>query len=383
MLVGFVVGHGNAHSADVPPEGATIPIVHTWGDLLATTPITVESDFAIPGGSATSPPGKQIFVKVHLGIDRDQAASFGGVVIYCLSERVSFWSTSFQLLGPFVLSGEEIGAKQPYLQTVRSNFSRAFGDSRYFLYSGALQPRGPGKYRVSLFAHNGVYGPTAKPVAVRIVTVTGAPRMPWSPWGESKKEDMRWKGDLGTIRGMTETYTSMTVSNPNGRIGIPQTNTIFIPQKLPTPGTQLPRLTAEKPDPETHLEKKGNDLVVKMNHEVAIYYPDDHFLTRWWVNDKAFVPDPDAAESNVSTIRSLAARVWNVKEVHFELDFRPERLDAKKGDKIGLQLLFCPAGWGISINVSVDPTTPPPPPAFYSYASNRIDFIYSGDPNHP
>ncbi len=83
--------------------------------------------------------------------------------------------------------------------------------------------------------------------------------------------------------------------------------------------------------------------------------------------------------------------VWYTLEVHFDLAFDPKALGVKKGDKVAVQLLFCPNGWlettpfqakGLEA-MDMEENPPKQPPAYYSETSNRVEFIYSGDPKHP
>jgi hypothetical protein len=332
-------------------------------------------------------------VSVQVGIDRDHATSHGSVLLYCLVKGVAFAKgRTGNDLGPFVVGAQEVGGV-PISWPLSELHLRATSDSNSLLYTHSLPLRGPGKYVVSLFPSGMIEGKAAPQALATIeVTVAGQAILPWSPWGASKKEDQRFSHG-GALPGMTDSYTSMSVCNPLGDIGNPVPETLLFPKEIPGPGTPLPRLIPDEPDAATHLTMDGNSLVVTVHPQLKIYFPDDHFLTRWWINDHPFVPDPDVEDSNRPTIRCLAARVWYVAEVHFELDFRPERLGAKKGDRIGVQLLYCPNGWLSRVGDSTlgspfaddifRPADTSPPPASFSFPSNRIDFVYSGDAANP
>ncbi len=384
---------GLLHAADAPPAIPSIPVVHTWGDLLATTPITVESDKVLPPGSKPKPgdSSKLTTVSVHVGIDRDHSTSYGGALLYCLAKGVSFLRTTDQDLGPFrvcIHDANGITTAEGVMAYWSSIYS-TYNGSSYLLFTQSFPLGGSGKYVIELLQPLKPGSKLTPKIFARTeVQVSGEPVLPWSPWGESKKEELRWSPQGGDVLGMTDTYTSMTVCNPVGGIAIPKTPEPFIIyQEVPARNTLLPQLNPEQPDAETQLKMVGNNLVVTMSRELEIYFPDDHFLTCWWVNDKPYVPDPNIVEEQ--KLRDLGARIWDVKQVHFVLDFRPERLGAKKGDKISVQLLFCTGGWQgcgwlsqAAMAKSMRDQGTSLPPANFSFPSNRVDFIYSGDPKN-
>ncbi len=86
---------------------------------------------------------------------------------------------------------------------------------------------------------------------------------------------------------------------------------------------------------------KGKEIVIRADSEFTTSRPDYHFLARWWVNGKPFVPK----QSDTLWEFSGYGRVSEEKELRLEFEFRPERLGAKPGDKIGLQLLHCESQW--------------------------------------
>jgi hypothetical protein len=63
------------------------------------------------------------------------------------------------------------------------------------------------------------------------------------------------------------------------------------------------------------------------------------FMARWWVNDR-----PVAAKQMDHEAATLTSRAQFVKEALLRLHFDAAGLGAKTGDKIGVQLLFCPDG---------------------------------------
>ncbi len=85
----------------------------------------------------------------------------------------------------------------------------------------------------------------------------------------------------------------------------------------------------------------------------------------------------------------MGAQVWYTQEVHFDLSFKPDWLGAKKGDRVGVQFLYCPDGFTLLRMPSPEFTSEAEFPGAvfsrtgFSELSNRIEFTYSGDPKHP
>ena len=106
-------------------------------------------------------------------------------------------------------------------------------------------------------------------------------------------------------------------------------------------------------------------------------YPERNFLTRWWVNDMPAEPKPGVADR---VVFQRNGPVSSVTEMHFIMEFHPESLNAKKGDKIGVQLLFCPRGQSSQDDGAVQAThlqsisslirSTPPPSATLQIGSN-------------
>ena len=101
-----------------------------------------------------------------------------------------------------------------------------------------------------------------------------------------------------------------------------------------------------------------------------MYRPDRRFLARWWVNGKPFVPSQMAMQ-----LMDENGRVTTGARLDLLLDFDPARFDARPGGRIGLQLLYCRAGWELATDEKVgmlraDPSDEGP----LFLLSNRIEF---------
>ncbi len=220
-----------------------------------------------------------------------------------------------------------------------------------------------------------------KPVARAVVKVVEKPGTFWFPWGEPDKEPA---ADSGSV----EDFSHMQVANPVGGVALPEWKGYMgiAIDKIPDGKQPLPQITPADADPGIQLSVKGSRLTVKLaDDEISTYFPDDHFLTRWWVNGKPVQLKVDAPDQKWN--RAIGAADVRVKEIRFQMEFHPDRLAVKKGDTVGVQLLFCPQGWEYSGNKAMAQEVKAimlddgrPKPLSISRMSNKVEFVYSGNP---
>ncbi|HWB58095.1 MAG TPA: hypothetical protein VG733_01320 [Chthoniobacteraceae bacterium] len=365
----------NAFAADdekTAPMPATtqIAVTRSWGDLLAQKPASVRS------------------AGCKLGISAATGAVNGAVVLYCFTEKdPGEVPDGEDTLGPLTVDVEGPGDAIAQVKEKRSALAYARREAAGYLYMKIVPLRIEGKYRVKLSEETKEGDKlVTRVVAEAAVEVAGKPAaQAWSPWCDPDKEqpaDALAEGD--------DEYASMDVANPPGGVALPDWpgyERVAI-EKLPKAAQPLPPVFPAETDPSVKLEIKDGDLAVKLDEEISIYFPDEKFLTRWWVNGKPFVPDP--AKLPQQKPRALAAPEILVKEARFHMEFHPERLGVKKGDTVAVQLLFCRRGWtalgeaqmarqkeaqlrdGEPVNL-----------LFISRLSNKVEFVYSGDPTKP
>jgi hypothetical protein len=107
-------------------------------------------------------------------------------------------------------------------------------------------------------------------------------------------------------------------------------------------GARLPALLPEEAgglrltvDPDTLL------LRVEPGQEITSGRPDWHFLARWWVNGKPFFPRPVLPIPQ----RGGVKLDFSDEDVAMQLRLDAKKLGARPGDRVELQLLYCPSGW--------------------------------------
>jgi hypothetical protein len=131
----------------------------------------------------------------------------------------------------------------------------------------------------------------------------------------------------------------------------------------------LPRLFPE--DFAGDLKLKFEEGVLKISSDSLIFTarPDSHFLTRWWINGKPYIPEDSGLDSSSNQNGMLSV---NGKVLHLDLDFAPGRIGARNGDRIGLQLLYLDHGWQF-VEPSLDLRMPQLESR--SLLSNKVEFI--------
>ncbi|MDD5260363.1 MAG: hypothetical protein PHD76_00800 [Methylacidiphilales bacterium] len=387
LLACAVIGLGFSaigRAAD-PEKPATLSEVRTWGDLLAQKPVEILKPWGHDGPSKS----RQSF---KIGIDRTRSMRYGGVVLYCLvqgdAKQYGIWGGEDSSLGPFWFKIQPPG---DIARTLSSGFDidgPLHQPGAAVLYMKTIPLDLAGDYSIyveGLASEQNSKNATRTIIAQATVKVSGVSTILWMPWmkSQSNAENNASPAD--------DHYSVMNVANPSSGVALPKCEgwePIVIP-KLSDIKYLLPEFIPSKPDAGLQLALEGNDLVMNFDEEISTHFSDEHFLTRWWVNGKPFIPKLEILGNAIKS-RALDAKEMSVRDEHFRMEFHPEVLGVKKGDTVGVQLLFCPHGWeyvgpaqmaqaqesraklaGISANLEI--------PSI-SRLSNRIDFIYSGDP---
>jgi hypothetical protein len=104
---------------------------------------------------------------------------------------------------------------------------------------------------------------------------------------------------------------------------------------------KLPTFLPDDEKPALTIKKVGKELVIRADTNFTTSRPERHFLARWWVNGKPFVPK----QTDKFSIFAGYGLVKEDEELRVEFDFRPERLGARPGDKISLQLMHSESCW--------------------------------------
>ena len=317
-----------APAADEQPVYVAVPVVAAvrgWGDLLAQPVIDL-------GGG----------VRVRLGLESATGAASSSMLLYCLAEGFTAPNSGSgeDHLGPVRISLAVDGVWEQKTQNVWSRqISESRQDARDLpLFARMIPIAKPATYAVAITNAGG------KLLATASVVVTTVDPNPWGSLGTSRflRAPERAPAEPGA-------KSSALVSF--GFVGsFPAIPTCDGLQALawyqPNQGDQvhqpLPRLLPATPDPRLKLSWRGGRLVLDSELPLMIcggYLP---ILMRWWVNDRQLVP------SSATRQKFNGGAIVEVHQVVLDGDLDPAVLGAKSGDRIGVQLLYCPYGWGPS-----------------------------------
>jgi hypothetical protein len=282
---------------DVP---APIPVVKTLEQLQTVTPIDL-------GGG----------VKIRLGLEATKVPQWSGALLYCLTEGYTPPSNGSGV-APFGPVHADFWFEEEKKEAAEVMRWEANGKSPKgtYLYVRALPIDRVGTYHVAVTDRQG------KVLAIVSVDATKDFFHPWMPW----------------LEGVDQPVT------PSEGIALPSVDTLG-PAAFFEPGSTikgyLPRFLPADEKPRLTIKMEGKEIVIRAEAEFTTSRPDRHFLARWWVNDKPFVPK----QTDKSWEIAGYGRVSEDKELRLDFRFRPERLGAKPGDKIGLQLMHSEGGW--------------------------------------
>lgn len=362
--------------------GAAVTVVHSWSELLATKPIEIESEHAILPGVDANGSKAPVTEQVWVGIDRDHTTCQSAVLLYCAAKGVAFQQGFEGNLGPFRVEVQGPEPEQNSFNIAQEQVLPPFGPSTFVLSTHSVPVNVAGLYMIKLYQrYQADFAP--KLMAEIAVHVAGNPVNPWSPWSEPDQPGVQmgvqpWTNEGDMVR--------IDVSNPNGGTGVPDAmrGPFFYPEEL-VRYMALPQLMpGADDDPNARLSVRGDNLVLEAK-DLQWESPLQRCLTRWWINDKPILP---GALQGFQQLWGGGGqqRDENPTAIHYHLEFAPERLGAKKGDRIGVQLLYCPKGthvWGLPDYGMEAATLSLVPPSYLSSISNRIDFVYSGNPKKP
>ena len=302
---------------------ASIQVVQTWQDLLNQPPTSV--------GTGTA----------RLGIEARRSPYRSGILLYCLTDGYSppqEWKERCRL-GPFKVEIQHEQDTRERIQKGVAMVRRAPPDiaRSTALFRCSIHLDRPGKFLVRVLTLDGDL------IAETEVVATRKEFHPWMPLQPvSGQAQVLERDRIG--------YDAVAhVANRAKGIAIPRFDGLA-PMLFSNDG---PEATVRKPADEKlpallpvdagsalTIEATAADLVIESKQNIVLARPDWHFLVRWWVNGKAYIPD-----QLLEAFKDENGMVVMGKKLLLHLDFVPHRIGAKAGDEIELQLLYCKHGW--------------------------------------
>jgi hypothetical protein len=302
----------------------TIRVVATWADLLRQPVIDA-------GGG----------VRVRLGISATRCPRWSGVLLYAYAEGYGDYRpsrTNCDRLGPLWISirfGSRFldAPNEPRLPRRWSEVPR----TRQLLFARPVMIDNSGRYSIAVRTEAG------GEVGSAVVTGTEDPAKPFHPWSPLLHlEDAQYLTGVGA---MMERTAPAVATNPGQGIALPLLMGDMHLAEAPKAPARMARLPALLPeeaggmkltiDPETLL------LRVEAGRAVTAFACGCQFLARWWVNGRPFLPRPARPTPRKGDLGTL----YQFKDVEIQLRLDATKLGARPGDRVELQLMYCPWGW--------------------------------------
>lgn len=320
VLVLFAMARA-AETSSANGGAPPIQVVKTWQDLL--------SQPAIPVGTGAA----------RLGIEARSAPCACGVLLYCLTEGYSLpreWKESSRI-GPFQIEvrheTDEAGKVVEVGKMARLDPPDIGHSTALFRKSIPLDR--PGRYHVRVSSPEGAL------LAATEITATRKAGHPWMPLEPGARGDEdRGKFDaVGSVRNRAK---GIAIPRFDGmepmlfRSDDPDSKIRRLWDE------HLPTLVPQNAGADLTINASGTDLVIESKANIILARPDWHFLARWWVNDKPYIP------AQLDNFSDANGQVIIGKRLLLHLEFDPRRFAAAPGDTIDLQLLYCKNGWELA-----------------------------------
>ncbi len=332
---------GEATDAEVEPTRA-LETVRTWGDLIAGEPVLLTN-----GGQA------------WLGIEATEVVRGAPVLVYCLVEGGDAGAVPDvdhdDRLGPFRLVVRRPGRAEERRKQAQQLLELYAGRWRLFARSVVVDEVG----RVEVEVHRAPVlagdGRRCGPESLEDAPL-GDPILATSLLGRaglhhpflSLRRPLTEKATLErAVPGEEPTAAAYLAVTGHGHDPvIPRwegDRPIFVGD-APRPGWEsLPTAIPARPAPGLDARLEGDaTILITSERELVLSEAREHWIARYWVDGRAFVPDPE----------QVAKEEWGhggglfgtARRIRLTLDLDAEALGAEPGDVVTVELLYC-GGW--------------------------------------
>ncbi len=364
-VLSLLVSVGMVIAVEPPPAtpALAVAVVKGWADLLAQPVIDLGAG-----------------VCVRLGLESATGAAGSGVLLYCLAEGFTppRSGSGEDWLGPVRISLVVDGVR---CVRAKSMWSRQVGDRHPVLglplYARMISIPMPGSYVIGIEAAPAIDITNERTLATATIVGVVEADLPWSNLGAPARGTglLEETADQALAKavvipcGLTGTFRAIPIWDGMEALShLPDADQARFRQPLPT-------LLPTTPDPHLKLSRHDGFLVLDSQVALAFCAGDPSFLARYWINDQPFIPAAGAGA------RYGGICFNDVHRVALQCDLDPAALKAKSGDRIGVQILYCPGGWTWSgqdgaehlagpLTLETDPDLPP------ALLSNRLDFVF-------
>jgi hypothetical protein len=303
ILAGLIIAcqAGTSPVLGLDGDAKRIAVVKTWKELLAQPQIDLGDG-----------------VRIRLGMERARIPHWSGALLYCVTEGYTPSVKKRNQLGPVYVACIFEKEKMTEEKTKAGRKAREDLREHRLLFSAAIVADRVGEYQIQ------VRDETGRLRALGRIDCTPEHFHPWMPWFFLREFDLFPKTNL--VRGIAlPTWSS---HDPVAIIKHRKQPVMDLP-------TFLPQTCVMK------LALQGKDLLVQSEEKFIVSRPHGHFLARWWVNDRPFVP----AQTQAFWDESFHELITEDKELRLPLQFEHSYLGSRQGDRIGVQLLYCRDQW--------------------------------------
>lgn len=281
--------------------------------------------------------------RIRIGIETTKAAPHGGVLVYCLAEgdyrpaNTDRMDENTRECGPVLVRSRQAGPRDvAWILREKQEQLKRLGGELFVAVAEIGDRRTPVE----------VLLPSGEVMATVDVATDGQVHHDWLGWSERQGEYERIEPtDDETPRTFRVTNDAAEPVWPTFESAVLRDGVQLAADKE-REGAPLPRLATLEPDPKLKLSMRGMTLTLRADDRLHVNDPREEILTRWWINGEP-CQDRGGLRTPHDLIdgQEMLKRRIDAKEVRLELRFDANRLGAKKGDRIKLQLLHSPSGW--------------------------------------
>lgn len=312
--------------ADAQGQGnapAPVEVVRTFGELARRPALLLKEG-----------------TRVHLGLETARVPRDSALLVYALVKGQRWSGASGEALGPLGVECERRveGRVRERLESMRAIRDRVatLRESSLHFFAATVSVGRPGEYALKLRDSEG------KVIAEATIEATEEREQPWLMLTSSAQLEEQALERL--LRENEPARAALTLSP--GHVGLARCDGGHsLPSSLGPNGEgtdmPLPRWKFGRA-PGVALTASPRSLELSFKNPMELIETQERLLVRVWVNQKPFMPREREAEEvlrkAVKTLESSTTRLV------IDLDFNPARFGAKKGDRVALQVLYCPDG---------------------------------------
>ncbi len=332
-----------------------IAVVTTWGDLLAQPLVEVQPDPKLVQNQQPA------LVRVLLGIEAGACPRYGGVLVYALTEgyvppdRIERKPSEVgeQPLGPLrmaIIRADEAPAHAQAVDMMMRDSESPGRDARLFV--APIMGARPGRLRVT------IYDSANRAIAACEVTVTEQAVHPWAVFRPVARpadgpeqprpgdpddltvDHVKPRGDGAAVPDWTQFGDWPLFTDVRARDGgVELRSDPELSAAQVSMNNSLPRFMPAEVDPGLKLSVRGADLEIVSREPIITARADWHFLVRWWVNGRPFVPGHLEASGDQNGVLIVG------RHLRLPGAIDPAAIGARPGDRVGVQIMYCEHGW--------------------------------------